>query len=451
MIRLEVMTQLHSALFIDYDNVRTELDRYDPAIAARFSNKPLLWLAALEESLQLPNGHGSETRRIVSRRCYASPHMIERYRRNFTQTGFEVIDCPPLTAHLKNSADIYIVMDIIDYIQRYPHIEEYIILSADADFVPVLNRLRKELKKSVIFTSYNTTSAYRNCADRTIEADFFAGHLAIESAAPRAAQESEPRGERVASPAPAATKKVAPELSAAIEACLVKAAGRRFGSLAFAAAAAALREDLAQELGQDWAGRRTFTMLLQDTELERLEVDWKSQLITDPQYRLELPGWEEDERERLQDFVLDVMVSAGAKAPPLLHPADYGLIFDELAAYYHRDEPGTFADCLKTVAEECGKNGLEMKAQDIRFIATGISMQQYRFAEGANAHHLAALWRVQVFDLCHEPDWMREPEEAELLAAWLHARGESIEEARDDFLVRTSDEPGVETTEPAAV
>src|SRR4028119_2146450 len=183
------MTQLNSALFIDYDNVRTELERDDPTTAARFSNKTLLWLDALENRLPLPDGRAVESRRIVSRRCYASPHMFNSYRRNFTQTGFEGVDCPPLTARLKNSADIYIVMDIIDYLQPYPHIDEYIILSADADFVPVLNRLRKELKKSVIFTSYNTTAAYRNCADRTIEADFFSAHLAIESVAPRAAQE----------------------------------------------------------------------------------------------------------------------------------------------------------------------------------------------------------------------------------------------------------------------
>ena len=134
------MTQLNSALFIDYDNVRSELDRYDPAVAARFSNKPLLWLDAFERHLPVRQGR-EEARRIVARRCYASPQRINHFRRIFVQTGFEVIDCPPLTAHLKNSADIYIVMDVVDYLQRYPHIEEFIILSADADFVPVLNRL----------------------------------------------------------------------------------------------------------------------------------------------------------------------------------------------------------------------------------------------------------------------------------------------------------------------
>lgn len=118
------MKQLHSALFIDYDNVRPELDRYDPAIGARFSNKPLVWLEALENSMPLPAGVEAEGRRIVSRRSYASPHLINNHRRNFTQTGFEVIDCPPLTAGLKNSADIYIVMAPKDPISAIIRCEE---------------------------------------------------------------------------------------------------------------------------------------------------------------------------------------------------------------------------------------------------------------------------------------------------------------------------------------
>lgn len=445
------MTQMHSALFIDYDNVRTELERYDPGIAARFSNKPLLWLDALEKQLPLADGLAAESRRIVSRRCYASPHQINNYRRAFTQTGFEVIDCPPLTSHLKNSADIYIVMDIIDYLQRFPHIEEYIILSADADFVPVLNRLRKELKKSVVFTSYNTTAAYRNCADRTIEADFFSRHLTIESVAPRIAQESARSESRLAAVPVAANvaRTVPAELSAALEASLLRSAGRRFGHLSFTAAASTLRDDLGQELGTHWAGQRTFTALLEHSDFKRLQIDWQQQIISDPDFQIDFSAWEETDRERLGEFVTDVMGSA-TKAPPLLTPSDYSFIFDALAAYYRQEEPGTVADCINAVAAACAEGGVDATAQEIRFVATGISMQQYRFAEGAEAGELAALWRLQVFDLCREPDWMREPEDAELLASWFHASGETVADATEDFLSRTADEPTVESEEPAA-
>ncbi len=438
------MAVVNSALFIDYDNVRTELEKYDPAIAARFSNKTLLWLDALEKHLGLGEDIGADGRRIVSRRCYASPHLINPYRRNFTQTGFEVIDCPPLTTHLKNSADIYIVMDVIDYLGRYPHIDEYIILSGDADFVPVLNRLRKELKRSVIFASYNTTAAYRNCSDQRIEAEFFAEHLATETAAPRAAQGGGAGEPARRPPSPAGrtpATEVGAELSAAIEECLVRAASRRVGRLPFATAAHALREELPAETGGNWAGHGTFTALLENLRLKELEVEWQSQQLVIPDFTLALPGWEAEDRDRLVAFITDVLVTA-SKHIPILRPGDYSLIFDELAAYYQGDEPDTFTHSINTVAAVCRERGVDVTPQEVRFIATGISMQQYRFTEARDARHLASLWRAQVFDLCGEPDWMREPEEAERLADWFHARDESVEEGRDDFLARTGGEEG---------
>lgn len=432
------MKQLHSALFIDYDNVRTELDGYDPAVAARFSNKPLLWLEAMEQSMALPSGVEAAGRRIVSRRCYASPHRINNYRRNFTQTGFEVIDCPPLTAHLKNSADIYIVMDIVDYLQRYPNIEEFIILSADADFVPVLNRLRKELKKSVIFTSYNTTAAYRNCSDRTIEADFFAEHLAVERVAPRAVQEETAAQAEPAAAAEPSARPAPPdgEVGAAIVACLTSAARRGLGRIPFAAAAPAVREALPAEPGGGWAGYKTFTALIEQVDLAPLEVDWARQMISDPGFQVDLSGWESEEREQLGEFVTDIVQNA-RKPIPVLSPAEYSFVFGALAAHFQGDEPGTFTHGVNTVAESGRERGFDLSVQEVRFIATGISMQEYRFTEAADSSHLAALWRAQVFRLCDDPDWLHEPEEADLLVDWFHADGEHLDEAREDFLRRT--------------
>jgi hypothetical protein len=439
------MKQLHSALFIDYDNVRTELDGYDPAVAARFSNKPLLWLEALERNLPLPTGVDGEARRIVSRRCYASPHQINNYRRNFTQTGFEVIDCPPLTAHLKNSADIYIVMDIVDYLQRYPNIEEFIILSADADFVPVLNRLRKELKKSVIFTSYNTTAAYRNCSDRTIEADFFAEHLAVERAAPRAVQEDSAARLKPSAAVPSASRaSPGDEMGAAILACVTSGVKRGLGRIPFAAAAPAVREVLPAALAGNWAGYKTFTALIEQVDLAPLEVDWANQMIVDPGFQLSLTEWDEVERDSLGEFVTDIAQNA-RKPIPILRPAEYAFVFGALAEHFQGDEPGTFADAVNEVSELGRKRGFDIGVQKVRFIAAGISMQEYRFTEAAEAAHLAALWRAQVFRLCGDPDWLHEPEEAALLVSWIHAEGEDLEDAREDFLRRTGGDSDPET------
>lgn len=358
---------LVSALFIDFDNVHSTLWDDDPAVGARFANRPLHWLKAIEADPDLPGGGG---RRIVSRRCYASPGRITPYRRNFTQTGFEVIDCPPLTTHMKNSADITIVMDVMDYVVRYPHIEEFIILSADADFVPVLNRLRKEMKRTVIFTAANTSSAYRNCADRTIDSQFFALHL--EAAA---------RGTAPAdTPAPQKTPEAAsPALSPA-------------------------------------------------RQPQRSPVDTA------------LAGWSNAERELLGDFVADVANSA-QRPIPMLPPAVYTIVFDAFAAYY-RGQPQSFFDAVASVAAACGAAGHAVAQQDIRFIGTGISIQGYRFARDADPRMLASLWRLQLFELCDAPEWMREEDDPLLLATWCRASGETIEAARDDFLAQTAQDGG---------
>ena len=60
-------------------------------------------------------------------RCYGNPvprrnahdnstdmNSFPFVRHHFLRAGFEVVDCPPLTAQLKNSSDIRMVMDIRD-------------------------------------------------------------------------------------------------------------------------------------------------------------------------------------------------------------------------------------------------------------------------------------------------------------------------------------------------
>jgi uncharacterized LabA/DUF88 family protein len=52
-----------------------------------------------------------------------------------------VIDCPPLTSQNKNGADIRMVMDILDALNHQTRFNEFILLSSDADFTPLLTRL----------------------------------------------------------------------------------------------------------------------------------------------------------------------------------------------------------------------------------------------------------------------------------------------------------------------
>jgi hypothetical protein len=170
-----------SAVFVDYDNIYMSLKRKSEEAAKRFAKESTRWLREIETgSLITPTNasFGSAPRRIVMNRCYGNPvprrnahdnstdmSSFPFVRHHFLRAGFEVIDCPPLTAQLKNSADIRMVMDIRDLLLHDTYFDEFIILSGDADFTPVLIRLRAHARRTVVFANDFTAAPYTAICD----------------------------------------------------------------------------------------------------------------------------------------------------------------------------------------------------------------------------------------------------------------------------------------------
>ena len=180
-----------SAVFVDYDNIYMSLKRKSDEAAKRFAKDAGLWIKAIETGRLITptNGPGSEgVRRIVMNRCYGNPvprrnqsdnstdmSSFPFVRHHFLRSGFEIVDCPPLTAQLKNSSDIRMVMDVRDYLTHATYFDEFIILSGDADFTPVLHRLRAHARRTVIFANDNTAAPYTAICDGEIrESDLIA-------------------------------------------------------------------------------------------------------------------------------------------------------------------------------------------------------------------------------------------------------------------------------------
>ena len=93
-------------------------------------------------------------------------------RHHFLRAGFEVVDCPPLTAQLKNSADIKMVMDVLDFLKHQTYFDEFVLLSGDADFTPVLHRLRAHARRTVVYANDHTATPYTAISDGEVrEAD----------------------------------------------------------------------------------------------------------------------------------------------------------------------------------------------------------------------------------------------------------------------------------------
>jgi len=167
---------MKTALFVDFDNVFSGLRRLDPAYAERFAMYPAVWMEWLTDKLKLPP-HVDETarRRILVRRCYLNPSVYQRFRFAFSQSGFEIVDCPPMTAAGKTSTDIHMVLDMVDVLQHSTHYDEFIVFSADADFSPVLRKLRRSDRRTTVLAAGATSSAYEASADLMIDPDDFIG------------------------------------------------------------------------------------------------------------------------------------------------------------------------------------------------------------------------------------------------------------------------------------
>ena len=166
----EATRRLRCALFVDFDNVYLGLQRLDPAAAEAFAGSPAHWLGALESGL---DEDGEFSRRFLVRACYLNPSAFSHFRPNFTRAGFSVVDCPSLTQQGKSSADINLVLDAVDALAADTRYDEFVILSADADFTPLVLRCRAADRRVTVVTAGPAASAYKAVADTVVTADQF--------------------------------------------------------------------------------------------------------------------------------------------------------------------------------------------------------------------------------------------------------------------------------------
>lgn len=172
------MLHIHKcALYVDADNLLAGLADIDQRLAVRVAREPRLLL----EGLTTQHTLGNAQRRWLVARCYLNPNAfiprgderiyLSSVRAEWVRAGFEVVDCPPLTARGKNAADIRIVIDALSALDGSAHIDQFVIVSADADFTPLLYRLRAADRHTSVVVTGPSTAAYTSVADLTVSAD----------------------------------------------------------------------------------------------------------------------------------------------------------------------------------------------------------------------------------------------------------------------------------------
>lgn len=163
--------RLTCAIFVDFDNAYSALRTLDEDSAAAFANSPLNWLEQLRDGA---DEDGPFARRFLQKSLYLNPAPYGQHRATFTRAGFRVVDCPSLTRAGKSSADMWMAVDILDAIAHPTGFDEFLIISSDADFTPLVHRIRAYNRRVTLVTVGFAASAYRANADQVIDAAQFA-------------------------------------------------------------------------------------------------------------------------------------------------------------------------------------------------------------------------------------------------------------------------------------
>ena len=293
------------------------------------------WLA---EKLPLPPyvNEGAR-RRILVRRCYLNPSVYQRYRFNFSQSGFEIVDCPPMTMAGKTSTDIHMVLDMVDVLQHSTYYDEFIVFSADADFSPVLRKLRRSDRRTTVLAAGQTSSAYQASADLMIDPDDFIGDaLGFDDQG----AESEERSRNI---------KLPPN-----QGQIQQAERIVHQTVDFAEAPVPLMR-LAQVLGSEmpnfkdsgWADAQSFRNFLKQLSLAPLIIDDVNATILDPR-RLR------SDKVNEQPEIIKLSSSDVHQSEPTLTARD--IIFQEVAGSNRPVSCAMLAQVVKSRATDVGPN-----------------------------------------------------------------------------------------------
>ena len=90
----------------------------------------------------------SEKGRVLVKRAYADWSRYRDARKALINAGLELIEMPSAREGAKNRADIKMAVDAMELVYARGHLDNFVIVSGDSDFTPLVGKLR-ELNKRV--------------------------------------------------------------------------------------------------------------------------------------------------------------------------------------------------------------------------------------------------------------------------------------------------------------
>lgn len=469
-----------SAVFVDYDNIYLSLRRKNEEAARRFAKDTGRWLAALQSGELISNTSGSGqpvARRMVMNRCYGNPvprrnqsdnstdmNSFPFVRQHFLRNGFEIVDCPPLTAQLKNSSDIKMVMDLRDFLTHETYFDEFIILSSDADFTPVLHRLRAHDRRTAIFANDHTAAPYTAIADaevreadlislllgETIGADAPVAEITAETNETIAAVvATKPSPEPLAAAEPVSAAPTQETVRAEIISVIAEEVRTAPAPLPLEAAAERATRILGHDLtvGSQWGGFGSFIELLRAELPDDVRLSSQNPPVLYDQSRLQRatatpaisaspeptvaataepepfaepgaePGAEPDAQASAEAIQRSIARIHDASQVPPLSPPDYRVLFEEMAAEItENDLQGV--QTINNVDRRVQLRGIQIARENIRFALDVVGEADPWFEQGASTDKFAGRFRNFVIQRCETQGLELDKDEIDLIDAW---------------------------------
>jgi len=430
---------MKSALFVDFDNVYSGLRKLDPAVAERFGRQPAEWIRWLTDELGLPEGldeaEARTRRRLLVRRVYLNPQVYQRFRPSFNHAGFEIVDCPSMTSEGKTSTDIHMVLDMVELLQHPVHYDEFIVFSADADFTPVLRKLRRWDRRTTVLAVGFPSAAYRASADLLIEPDRFireglgfGNTEAEESLVPPSLAQATASMLAAAAPEPLP----APALEALVE-WLRSEVARADQPVPCARLAAKLMGSH-PGLAPEWGGHGSFRRFLEALPLAPLRLDWGGSggHLLDPARHVPRASASTGGAARLQPVAAtwgsDPALFALARqmhdtiGVPLLSPRDFRALLETIALDI-AEQPFQLNETGKRVRDRCREAGHEVSREAVNWVLRGLLLCGHEFGQGHDDLPTLSYRLVgNLLNLCRREQLVMDEGGPALLQRWVSGR-----------------------------
>lgn len=399
-----------AALFVDFENVYIGLSNSSKEAGYRFATQPARWVDWMERTLGPFLVDAQEKPRKVLRRiCYLDPAQSGRFRPYFTRAGFRVVDCPALTARGKNSADIHMVLDILDTLAHPARYDEFIVLSVDADFTPVLLRLREHDRRTALLVSGPAAAALQAACDFPIpDSMFFDEALGLdEGASPDGAQPTVAAGGE-------------DDLRQQMEAVVRRLLADAGEPLAMARVAHEVRRQVGTRVDETaWGGSGGFGKFVLGLVDDHLRVETGKP-----------PGWLYDPTRHAAPVI--GVSSAPADVPevaervhqvvgvPLLSSAAYAVLFEVLTTEARGAANQGQAAAERVARDSCAVRGVPIARNAVHFVLLGYHYSGFDWKNAVvDATALATAFADNVLKLAADAQMALSPDEQVQIRAWI--------------------------------